>query len=207
MMQVSVARGLVAAALVALAAACSAGEPEVAAPASAAETSDAVVPADVAPPPVVAPPPAGPYSMCAPADGSGFCGVSWGVSRKDAIDGFQGELKPLSGSRVSGGCQVLFADGKTDTIAFTFQDDVAGRVEVSVAGPVTQTGVGVGSTMDDLRAAHAQMSEQPDKYDPEIVQYEVLDGPGKLVYRMKAGQVIAWRSGIPPVIDYVEGCG
>lgn len=186
-------------------AACGGGEPVTEA-APVAETA-AVVESEAPPPPVLEVAPVGPFSMCAPGDGSGFCGVSFGSSRKETVEGFQGELKPLAGSRTSGMCQVLFADGKKDTIAFTIQDDVAGRVEVSIAGPVTKTGVGVGATLDDLKAAHAEMSEQPDKYDPAITQYEVLDGPGKIVYRMKDGKVFAWRTGIPPVIDFVEGCG
>lgn len=190
-----------------LAASCSGSEQDAPAPLPVESPGSAVVADAAPPPPVVAPPPAGPYSMCAPGDGSGFCGVSWGISRKEAIEGFQGDLRPLAGSRAGGGCQVLFADGKAETIAFTFQDDVAGRVEVFVPGPVTLTGVGVGASLDDLKAAHAQLSEQPDKYDPAIVQYEVLDGPGKLVYRMKDGKVFAWRAGIAPVIDFVEGCG
>ena len=199
-------RWTVPAAILALAAAgCGGGQPE---PAPVAEEASAVVVESEAPPPPVFPvEPTGPYSSCSPGDGSGFCGVSYGSSRKQAVEGFQGELKPLAGSRLSRGCQVLFADGKKDTIAFTFQDDVAGRVEVMIAGPVTLTGVGVGATLDDLKAAHAEMSELPDKFDPAITQYEVLDGPGKIVYRMKDGKVFAWRTGIPPVIDYVEGCG
>lgn len=199
-------RKTVAAAIIATGlAGCGGGQPEQ--ELVAAEAPAVVEESEALPPPVFPAAPEGPYSSCAPGDGSGFCGVSYGASRKEAVEGFQGDLKPLAGSRASRGCEVLLADGKKDTIAFTFQDDVAGRVEVMIAGPVTLTGVGVGATLDDLKAAHAQMSEQPDKYDPAITQYEVLDGPGKIVYRMKDGQVFAWRTGIPPVIDYVEGCG
>jgi hypothetical protein len=171
----------------------------------------ATAPAAGAPaPPVAAPPAPPPFSTCQPGSPSGFCGVSFGIPTEQAIEAFPAPLEPVQGSvepTDPAACRILLANGVPETIAFLFENEKVGRVDVMVPGPETSGGIGVGASEADVRAAHAAVTAVPDKYDPAITQLEVVEGPGKIIYRLRNGEVFAWRAGVPPTVDYVEGCG
>ncbi len=65
-------------------------------------------------------------------------------------------------------------------------------------------------TEDQLRALYgARLQGSPHK-DVEGGKYLSVEAPGgaKLVFETGAdGKVSSWRVGLPPQVDYVEGCG
>ena len=65
-------------------------------------------------------------------------------------------------------------------------------------------------TADDVRALYPKVEAQPHKYDPAGQVLRVADpagGKGVLVLELdKDGRVDEWRIGVPPQVDYVEGC-
>ena len=62
-----------------------------------------------------------------------------------------------------------------------------------------------------MRALYdGRIEEQPHKYDPDgrVLRVTAPDGaPGVLVLELDgSGRVDEWRVGLPPQVDYVEGC-
>lgn len=86
------------------------------------------------------------------------------------------------------------------------------RIDVRAPGIGAPDGGGVGSSAADIRKLYAgRISETPDKYDPHASILRAAprhDEPAWLVFEINAqGAVAAWRIGLPPQVDYVEGCG
>lgn len=72
-------------------------------------------------------------------------------------------------------------------------------------------GARVGSSADDVRERYSgRVQEIPHKY-VEGAKYFVVStvegGPARLIFEVGPdGLVIRWRIGLPPAVDYVEGC-
>jgi len=69
----------------------------------------------------------------------------------------------------------------------------------------------VGMTADALRKLYAErMESTPNKYDPAAYTLRITpphDDHARLVFETDAkGKVTSWRIGLPPQVDYVEGC-
>jgi hypothetical protein len=70
----------------------------------------------------------------------------------------------------------------------------------------------VGDDVETVRRAHAErIHEQPHKYiaNGRKLTARSPDGANaKLVFEIDpAGKATSWRIGVPPQVDYVEGCG
>lgn len=96
------------------------------------------------------------------------------------------------------GVQAMVEDGKIS------------RLTLKEAGPLTDKGLGVGSTAEQVKAAYgAALTSEPHKYEPAPAAYlTAWATPGKAGVRYeigKDGKVAAVHGGGPSIL-YVEGC-
>lgn len=176
-------------------------------------------PADAAPsaasrPPVQAPAAAPVTDQPAAATQARFDGygaLKLGITAERARQAWEGGLNRSTPSE-SGGCYQLTPQWATDKadVAFMIQADRFVRYDVTSDAQAAPGGGKVGMREDQLRALYgAALQAAPHKY-VEGGKYLSLAGQGgaKLVFETGAdGKVSSWRVGLPPQIDYVEGCG
>lgn len=109
-------------------------------------------------------------------------------------------------------CHYLSPRQDAHDLLFMLEGNHFVRIDVSAAGKTAPGGGRVGMTLrqiDTLYAGHVTGS--PGKYDAAARVLSVdppHGGNAKLIFEIDAvGNVKAWRIGVPPQIDYVEGCG
>ena len=202
-------------------AACSQGpqDPE----AAAAKAAEASVPAagaaagtDHAPPTPMDP------RNDSPARLDGIGAVALGASIDEVRSRF-GE--PLQGLGTDAAGKPLAADdGSEDCYYLRPQKEspedpwlmIEGRklVRYDVRGPaiVAPGGGKVGMTLGELQKLYPERGDvTPDKYDPQARHLRVRpgqEGQAIIDFALGAdGKVGSWRVGMPPQVDYVEGCG
>jgi hypothetical protein len=94
--------------------------------------------------------------------------------------------------------------------AFMFEDGRFVRYDVGTGKETAPGGGRVGMTasqIQELYAGHVEV--QPHKYvvGGKVLRVTRAAGDGVLVFEVEAdGKVSAWRAGVPPQVDYVEGC-
>lgn len=86
------------------------------------------------------------------------------------------------------------------------------RYDVRGPGIVAPGGGRVGMGLGELQQLYPERGDvTPDKYDPQAQHLRVRpaqEGQGIIDFALDAdGKVGAWRVGLPPQVDYVEGCG
>ncbi|MDH7454016.1 hypothetical protein QF205_13195 [Luteimonas composti] len=189
--------------------------------------------ADVAPPAAQAPPSSnrdaasapvqgdgqatGSLRVDRPADGTiGFAGfgpAAFGASAEAVRQAWGGDLGDAQPSE-PGGCHYLIPQplgpGGYRT-AFMIEGDRFVRIDVRDADVAAPGGARVGMDVGQVRALYdGRIEEQPHKYDPDgrVLRVTAPDGaPGVLVLELDgSGRVDEWRVGLPPQVDYVEGC-
>ena len=113
-----------------------------------------------------------------------------------------------------GGCYYLTPPapgGVRYDIAFMIEGDRFVRTDVRNPGYTAPGGGRVGMTRDGIERLYAgRIEASPHKY-VDGAQTLRLTGPGggesALVFETDGGgEVTAWRIGLPPQVDYVEGC-
>ncbi|WP_369934679.1 lectin [Xanthomonas tesorieronis] len=167
-------------------------------------------------PPAQAPAAAMPPEM-APAERQlaredGYGDLRLGMSAAQARAAWGGELDGQPGE--AGGCHVLrprWARGGND-FGLMFEADKLVRYDVRTAKETAPGGGKVGMDLAQLRTLYAgRVEEQPHKYieGGKVLRIRsAADHPGVLVFETDAaGKATAWRVGLPPQVDYVEGCG
>ncbi|MDR6674095.1 lectin [Xanthomonas sp. 1678] len=167
-------------------------------------------------PPAQAPAAAIPPEM-APAErqlarANGYGDLRLGMSAAQARTAWGGELDGQPGE--PGGCYVLrprWAKGGND-FGLMFEADKLVRYDVRTPKETAPGGGKVGMDLAQLRALYAgRLEEQPHKYieGGKILRISSAAGEsGVLVFEIDAaGKASAWRVGLPPQVDYVEGCG
>jgi hypothetical protein len=186
-------------------------------------------PADPGPAPA-AQAPAAPASPAPPADSpdasaavppvdtpgvglQGYAGAHWGdgpEAVRKAWAGVLGDAPPGE----PGACHYLIPQPlgpEGYRIAFMIEGDRLVRIDVRDPAIVAPGGARQGMAGDEVRALYqGRLEEQPHKYDPagRVLRVTAPDGgPAALVFELDAdGRVDAWRVGVPPQVDYVEGC-
>ena len=152
-----------------------------------------------------------------PAEGTigfeGFGPARFGASAEAVRQAWGGDLGDAQPSE-PGGChylipQPLGSDGYRT--AFMIEGDRFVRVDIRDAGVTAPGGAKIGMTGDEVRALYdGRVEEQPHKYDPQgkVLRVAAPDGgSGVMVLELDAdGRVDEWRVGVPPQVDYVEGC-
>ena len=114
----------------------------------------------------------------------------------------------------AGCCYVLrprWAKGSAD-FGLMFEAGKLVRYDVRTAKETAPGGGKAGMDLAQLRAPYAgRVQEKPHKYieGGKVLRIRSSAGQtGVLVFELDAtGKVTAWRVGLPPQVDYVEGCG
>ncbi|HET6396649.1 MAG TPA: hypothetical protein VFF91_07390 [Pseudoxanthomonas sp.] len=165
-------------------------------------------PAADAVPPATAPQAAGALQA---ADFAGFAPVPFGADA-DALRAAWGA--PLAGQAAEdGGCHYLFPQPRPARgygTAFMVEGGRFVRMDVDDAGVTAPGGGRVGMQAEAIAALYpGQVEQRPHKY-VQGGRYLRVTRPGSeavLVFEADAqGRVHEWRIGVPPQVDYVEGC-
>ena len=119
--------------------------------------------------------------------------------------------KPLPADDGNDGCYFLRPQDAEDP---RLMIDGRKLVRYDVRGPgiVAPGGGRVGMSLGELQQLYPERADLgPDKYDPQAQHLRVRpeqEGHGIIDFALGAdGKVSAWRVGLPPQVDYVEGCG
>ncbi len=193
---------LIGACIVALAG-CQGGSPEAPAPAATAPATPSTVLGEAA---TSAPATdAGPLAM---ARYDGYGDMRFGRDEAAFRAAWGGELEGHPGEA----CFYLWPKWVRvpADFAFMFEGGRFVRYDVGTAKGTAPGGGKVGMTAGQIQALYAGHVEvQPHKYvvGGKVLRVTRADGDGVLVFEVEAdGKVTAWRAGVPPQVDYVEGC-
>ena len=202
-------RYLILAAAVALALSACKQEATVEAPMAAADPAPATPPVTE---PVV---PAEPAVVVAPASQASFTGygdMKLGSTLEQAKTAWAGELqesKPAEGST----CHYLMPKwvSKASEFGFMVEEGKFVRYDVGTDKEIAPGGGKVGMVVEQLMLLYGgSLQSAPDKYveGGKVLTIAAPDGsPAKLVFQVDGvGSVTGWRVGLPPQVDYVEGC-
>ena len=202
-------RYLILAAAVALALSACKQETTVEAPMAAADPAPATPPVTE---PVV---PAEPAVVVAPASQASFTGygdMKVGSTLEQAKTAWAGELqesKPAEGST----CHYLMPKwvSKASEFGFMVEEGKFVRYDVGTDKEIAPGGGKVGMVVEQLMLLYGgSLQSAPDKYveGGKVLTIAAPDGsPAKLVFQVDGvGSVTGWRVGLPPQVDYVEGC-
>ena len=161
--------------------------------------------------------PVSPASVAAPqpidatlARYDGYGDLRFGMSAAQAAQAWNGELKPLPAA--SEPCHYLtpkWVKVPAD-FALMIDNDRFVRYDVGTAHEVAPGGGRIGMTAVEIAQRYPGVGHRPHKYVEGAEVLRVRDpagGPGVLVFETDAaGRVTAWRAGVAPQVDYVEGC-
>ncbi|MGN7918022.1 lectin [Lysobacter sp. ESA13C] len=141
----------------------------------------------------------------------GYGDLRFGMSAEDARKAWGGELKGEAAA--DGGCYYLRPIWAQNAAEFGFmiENGKFARVDVGNDKETAPGGGKRGMSADEIRKLYAgRVEEQPHKYVDGGKNLRIGDaggGAGALVFETDAaGKVTAWRIGVPPQVDYVEGC-
>lgn len=160
-------------------------------------------------PPATAPPAA---SAPGPVPGTyaGYGETRFGMSADEVRQKWDGELEGAASEGST--CYYLRpkqADG-AGWPALMFEDGKFVRYDVETIADVAPGGGQIGMGIDDIKTAYAgRVEEQPHKYveGGKNLRIESADGASAIVFETDAaGKVTDWHVGVPPQVDYVEGC-
>ena len=169
-------------------------------------------------PPATAPPEAiGSLRVGLPAEGTitfeGFGPARFGAADEAVRMAWGGDLGDEQPSE-PGGCyylipQPLGEDGYR--VAFMIEGDRFARIDIRSDQVEAPGGGKVGMGAEQIRALYPGRVEQAaHKYDPDGSYLRVTGeggAPGVLLFETGGdGKVDEWRIGVPPQVDYVEGC-
>ena len=187
---------------------------------SAAATAPVDQPAEDVPP-ATAPPPANPPPGTAPgpvpAAGaisfSGFGPAKFGDSAEAVRMAWGKDLKTEAPAD-PGGCHYLFPQPRPQGgygVGFMVDGDKFARIDVDSADIVAPGGGKRGTSADEIRRQYAgRVEERAHEYVDGGKYLRIKDaggGNGVLVFETdEGGKVGDWRIGVPPQVDYVEGC-
>lgn len=93
--------------------------------------------------------------------------------------------------------------------AFMFEGGHFVRYDVGNAKDTAPGGGKVGMSEAQIRALYVQLEAQPHKYveGAKYLRVKAPQGDAVLVFETDAGgKVTRWHAGVPPQVDYVEGC-
>lgn len=150
-----------------------------------------------------------------PSDGlarfDGYGDMRFGMDEAAFRRAWQGDLAGTVD--VAGGCSVLrpvWVKQPRD-FGFLFEQGHFARYDVGTAKEAAPGGGKVGMDVAGIRARYGdRLQATPHKYvaGAQYLRVASPDGKSALVFETDAtGKVTRWRVGVPPQIDYVEGCG
>jgi hypothetical protein len=141
----------------------------------------------------------------------GYGDLRFGMSADEAKKAWGGELRGEAAA--DGGCYYLRPIWAQNAAEFGFmiENGKFARVDVGNDKETAPGGGKRGMSADEIRKLYAgRVEEQPHKYVDGGKNLRISDAggaAGALVFETDAaGKVTAWRIGVPPQVDYVEGC-
>ncbi|MHB1059033.1 MAG: lectin [Rhodanobacter sp.] len=160
----------------------------------------------------IKPVPAATVAADALARYDGYGDMRFGMDEAAFDRAWGGELKGAPPSPGSSCRYKLPKWAKTPRdFAFMFEDGRFVRYDVGTAKEAAPGGGKVGMDEARIRAMYgARVQAQPHKYvaGAKYLRIAAPEGSGVLVFETDArGKVARWRVGVPPQVDYVEGCG
>ena len=152
--------------------------------------------------------PAPPVATDARFDGYGD--MRFGMTAEEAKQAWGGELKGIPAEGEA--CYHLSPKWVKVPAEFAFMIEGGKFVRYSTESDkyVAPGGGKRGMSADEIRKLYPGAEEQPHKYVEGGKNLRIKDGTGGngvLIFETDAaGKVSAWRVGVPPQVDYVEGC-
>lgn len=140
---------------------------------------------------------------------AGYGAVPFGA-RADQIRAARSEAM-IGGPAEPGGCYYLYPEPQAAGgygIAFMIDKDRFVRVDVDEPAIAAPGGGRAGMRIGQIRELYADIEEQPHKYvnGGKSLRYRDASGSVIVFETDPAGTVTQWRVGVPPHVDYVEGC-
>ncbi len=136
---------------------------------------------------------------------TGFGTARFGMHRVDVEHVANGAFE---GSTQVSGCQRTHRAGQPD-IVYLFDDGKLQRIDVRTPGVMADGGGHVGMQIDEIRTLYAgKLTEQPRNDVHGGLSLKAIDKNGSgLIFETDAnGIVTAFRAGVAPELDRVEGC-
>jgi hypothetical protein len=191
-------------------------------PSAAAEPSEpGSTPSEPAPPviddqPLEDVPPATASALLPPpgsglAQFDGYADLRFGMNEAELRQAWRGELSGPPAA--SGDCRYLSPASQAvpADLAFMVENGRFVRYDIGTRTLEAPGGGRAGMSADRVRALYAgHVEERPHKYVEGGANLRVTDPAGSdgvLVFEVDPdGEVTRWRAGLPPQVDYVEGC-
>ncbi|TPG11114.1 lectin [Rhodanobacter glycinis] len=156
--------------------------------------------------------PAAPVQPAALARYDGYGDMHFGMDEATFDRAWAGELKvttPAAGSSCISK-RPQWVKAPTD-FAFMFEGGHFVRYDVGTAKEIAPGGGKVGMSEAQIGSLYGdRVVEQPHKYvaGAKNLRIAAAQGNAVLLFETDAtGKVTRWRVGVPPQVDYVEGCG
>ena len=172
----------------------------------------AAEPAAPAPVSAPAPSPAGAVPVAASdADWQGYGAAQLGIDAEQLRTAWTGELQ--GDIAADGGCYYLSPAAHSEGGPFfMLEEGKFVRYDVRGGDTAAPGGGRIGMDLAQLQALYPPAEPlQPHKYveGGKVLRVPATDGSqGVLVFELGAdGKATIWRVGLPPQVDYVEGCG
>ncbi|WP_255516354.1 hypothetical protein [Luteimonas suaedae] len=152
-----------------------------------------------------------------PAEGAitfeGFGPAAFGADQEQVRMAWGRDLGEPTPSE-PGGCYYLMPQPQPSDgyrIAFMVEGDRFSRIDVRADDIVAPGGGRVGMSADEIEALYpGRVERRPHKYVEGASYLRIPDeagGKGVLLFATdEHGRVTEWRIGVPPQVDYVEGC-
>lgn len=178
-------------------------DPAMPAPGTSTDTTGDSAGMDASSPDQVSP------AACATITADGLCGVDFGMSADEARQAHLAGLYAMgdSGTGEESACYYLGPEEGNYDVGYMVESGSVQRIDIRAPGVVTPEGVEVGMNEAEVEAIYPDLTRQPNKYvdrDDLIVE---MDGGAKLIMETdEAGAVSAYRVGLSPAVDFVEGC-
>jgi hypothetical protein len=141
----------------------------------------------------------------------GYGDLRFGMDEQAFAKAWQGELKRLGPPGDACFYQTPKWVRAPSDFAFMFEGGRFLRYDVGTPKEAAPGGGRVGTSAAQMHALYgARLDESPHKYVPgaRVLRVTAPQGAGVLVFETDAqGRVTRWRAGVPPQVDYVEGCG
>lgn len=145
---------------------------------------------------------------------AGFGAARFGATEQMVRDAWGNGLEATPADE-PGGCHYLLPQSRPERsgygIGFMFEGDRFVRIDVD-SGDIAAPGGGrIGMSTAEIGALYqGPIDRQPHKYVDGGRYMRITDpagGDGVLLFETDAGgRVSEWRVGVPPQVDYVEGC-
>lgn len=143
---------------------------------------------------------------------AGFGPAAFGTDEEGVRMAWGKELEGAPGE--PGGCYVLVPAPRGQPpfrFGFVLEGDKFARIDVRTDAISAPGGGKLGMSADEIVRLYPGAQTMPHKYVEGARTLRAKDpagGNAALVFETDAkGIVVAWRIGVPPQIDYVEGCG